>query len=469
MPAQGSGQGGRNLATTTRSHPEIRTQLIMSISRRQFFSRAGFMAMAGSGMAGSGLVGCDSDTNAPPLQTGSDEWSRVREQFDLSPDYIHLSALYIASHPKPVRDAIEEHRRRLDAEPTVYLNQQNRRRQREVREAAASYLSVAADEIALTDSTTMGLGLVYNGLQLLPGQEALTTEHDYYVTHEALRTAAARTGAILRQVRLYQESQNASVDEIVGNLMRAVAPQTRVVALTWVHSGNGLKLPLAEISGALAEINSGRDERDQALLCVDGVHGFGVEDVTMRDLGCDFFIAGCHKWLFGPRGTGIVCGKPQAWARARPIIPSFTDDEVWSAWLAGGEPEGPVTAIRMTPGGFKAFEHQWAVAQAFEFHRRIGKARIAARTRELAQRLKDGLAGMAHVKLYTPRDERLSAGVVCFDVDGMSPQAVVSRLRRRRIVATTAPYATPHARFAPCIYNTPEEIDRVLQEVRELA
>jgi isopenicillin-N epimerase len=338
-----------------------------------------------------------------------------------------------------------------------------------VREAAAHYLSVAADEIALTDSTTMGLGLVYNGLRLQSGQEALTTEHDYYVTHEALRTAAARTGAILRRVPLYRESWNASVDEIVGNLTRAVTPQTRIVALTWVHSGNGLKLPLAEISGALGEINAGRDEGDQALLCVDGAHGFGVEDVTMSDIGCDFFMAGCHKWLFGPRGTGIVWGKPRAWERARPIIPSFTDDEVWGAWLAEGRPEGPVTASRMTPGGFKAFEHQWAVAQAFEFHRRIGKARIAARTRELARRLKDGLAGMGHVKLYTPHDERLSAGIVCFDVDGMSPQAVVGRLRRRRVVATTTPYATPHARFAPCIYNAPGEIDRVLQEVRELA
>jgi isopenicillin-N epimerase len=123
----------------------------------------------------------------------------VLEQFALSPDYIHLSALYIASHPKPVRDAIEEYRR-LDVEPVAYLNQQNLRRQQQVKGAAARYLSVAAAEIALTDSTTMGLGLIYNGLQLQPGQEALTTEHDYDVTHEALRTTAARTGAVVRHI-----------------------------------------------------------------------------------------------------------------------------------------------------------------------------------------------------------------------------------------------------------------------------
>lgn len=71
----------------------------------------------------------------------------------------------------------------------------------------------------------------------------------------------------------------------------------------------GLKLPIREIADALAELNRDRHEGDRALLCVDGVHGLGVEDLSMQDLGCDFFVAGCHKWLFGPRGTGLVWGK----------------------------------------------------------------------------------------------------------------------------------------------------------------
>lgn len=440
-----------------------------SINRRQFFNRAGFTAL----ISGS-LTACRSRTDAPlsphPVnasQTG--EWQDIRAAFALSPDVIHLGALYIASHPKPVRDAIAEYRRQLDAEPVEYLNQQNRRRQREVKQAAARYLSVDADEIALTDSTTMGLGLVYNGLQLQPGEELLTTEQDYFVTHESLRTAAARHGAVVREVALFQDIQTVSADEIVQTLVSALTPQTRIVALTWVHSGIGLKLPLPQISEALAEANKGRDESQQALLCIDGVHGFGVEDVTMRELGCDFFMAGCHKWLFGPRGTGIVWGKPSAWQRVRPTIPSFMDDEVWSAWLTGGEPQEEITASRITPGGFKAFEHQWAVTEAFKFHQQIGKTRVAARTHELSRQLKEGLAAMSHVTLHTPRAENLSAGIVCFDVKGMSPQAVVKRLRARRIVATTTPYATVHARFAPCIYNTPEEIDFVLQEVTALA
>src|SRR5438876_1212735 len=115
----------------------------------------------------------------------------------------------------------------------------------------------------------------------------------------------------------------ATEEEITEALVRALKPRTRVVAVTWVHSCTGVKLPIRRIADALAEVNAQRDDGDRALLCVDGVHGIGVEDATMADLGCDFFVAGTHKWMFGPRGTGLVWGKSQAWPAATAIIPTF--------------------------------------------------------------------------------------------------------------------------------------------------
>lgn len=401
------------------------------------------------------------------LETG--RWEDVRNQFNLSPDRIHYTMFLIASHPAPVRRAIVQHRRRLDEEPASYLEEENDDAKQEVRTAAGDYLGVNADEIALTDSTTMGLGLVYNGLMLESGQEVVTTEHDYYATHESLRLATARAGASLRRITLYEDPATATEQEIISSVENALAANTRVLALTWVHSRNGVKIPIGAISEVVAEANRGRAQADRILLCVDGVHGFGVEAVTMDELGCDFFIAGCHKWLFGPRGTGIVWGRPEAWAATRPIIPSFMDGSSWNAWARDREPPGPTTAARMSPGGFKPFEHQWAVAAAFRFHRQIGKGRIAGRTHTLNRQLKEGMAQMPHIRLHTPVAAPLSAGMVCFDVDGLSPNAVRSRLREEHIMATVTPYRVQHARLAPSIVNTPEEIETTLQALRGLA
>ena len=121
------------------------------------------------------------------------------------------------------------------------------------------------------------------------------------------------TGAPYRKVQLYAAPETATEDEIVSNLVKGVGPRTRAVAVTWVHSSTGVKLPIRRMADALAGLNKRRAEADRVLLCVDGVHGFGVESETMADLGCDFFVAGCHKWIFGPRGTGLVWGRADAW------------------------------------------------------------------------------------------------------------------------------------------------------------
>lgn len=379
-----------------------------------------------------------------------------------------MSALLVSTHPQPVQEAIDRYRARLDADPVRYLQENNNERKRTARTAVADYLGGGPDHVALTDSTTMGIAVVYHGLQLGPGDEILTTEHAYYATHETLRQVSDRTGATIRTIGLFDRPEDASEQQIVDRIRRAITPQTRALALTWVHSSTGMKLPMPAIAEAVGNVNRDRDDADRVLVCLDAVHGFGVEDATADELGCDFYMAGCHKWLFGPRGTGIVWARPNSWARLRPIIPSFIDDGSWDAWASGEEPPGPTTAERMSPGGFKAFEHQWAIADAIEFHQEIGKARIAERTHALSTQLKDGLATMPGVRVVTPREEELSAGIVCFDVDGRSPEAVVDRLAQRDIVATTTPYARPYPRLTPSIYNTTEEVDTVLRAMREV-
>lgn len=366
-----------------------------------------------------------------------------------------MAGLLITSHPTPVRDAIAQYRIALNENPGLYLAENNYRLQEEVRQAIARYIGAQSNDIALTDSTTMGSALVINGLDIREGQEMLTTEFDYYSTHESLRYKAERTGATVREIPLYENIQNISSDEIVDTLINAARTQTRVITTTWVYSSTGLKTPIRQIADRLAQINRDRNEADRILLLVDGVHGLGVEDATMSDLGCDFLMAGTHKWMFAPRGTGIIWGNPETQAAVSPTIPTFSRTGDW-----GGS---------MTPGGFKSFEHLWATTQAFDFHQQIGKSQISDRIHSLSRQLKQGLSKMSHVTLYTPMDDNLSAGIVCFDVDGLSPSQVVSQLRERKIIASITPYSPSYARLTPGVYNTPQEMDRVLAAIQELA
>lgn len=438
--------------------------MTFTVDRRQFLVRTG-LALSASMLATHvrAVTALAAEGQSPQY----DSWDNVRDQFTLRRDLIHMASFFLVSHPSSVRGAIERHRRALDESPFTYVSDNEERLEAAVLVAASAYLGVHPADIALTDSTTMGLGLLYGGLTLRAGQEVLTTTHDHYSTQESLRLRAERTGASIRTIPLYRNLKSLSRDEIVDTLVAAMRPETRIVAVTWVHSSTGLKLPLRAIADALARVNANRADADRALLCVDGVHGLGVEAIDLPDLGCDFFVAGCHKWMFGPRGTGLVWGHPRAWPLAHPTIPTF-NFEAYRIWMKDISPKPVSYGAIMTPGGFHSFEHRWALDEAFKFHLAIGKTRVADRIHSLNSRLKDGMAEMRHVILHTPRSQDLSAGIVCFEVEGWKPAAVVEHLRQRRIVASETPYATKYVRLAPSLVTSTEEVERTLQELRAL-
>lgn len=431
--------------------------------------RRGFLVRTGLALGATILSGQlpRAFADQPSPQGKFDSWDAVRAQFPLSRHLIHLAGFFLASHPTPVREAIERHRAGLDTDPIGYWFEHEEKQEANVLQAAADYLGVDPTELALTDSTTMGLGLLYGGLHLREGQEILTTTHDHYSTEMSLRLRAKRTDTTVRQVSLYQSLASVSREQLIENLVKHVNAKTRVVAVTWVHSSTGLKLPIQEMARAITRINDSRAEQDRVIFCVDGVHALGVEDFRLSELGCDFLVAGTHKWMFGPRGTGLVWGHQRAWPVANAVIPTF-NTQAYDMWMKLVPAKPLPQSIYMTPGGFHSFEHRWALDEAFKFHQALGKSRVTQRIHELNQQLKQGLAAMPHVTLHTPLSQDLSAGMVCFEVAGMTPREVVEKLRQRGIVGSVTPYEMQYARLAPGLLNSVSEIEKTLGEIRNL-
>src|SRR6266436_2829353 len=133
----------------------------MTLNRRDFVATVGL-----SFLGGSASHSAPPKKAVPPSAESYSDWSAVRAQFELAPDWLHFSQFYIVSHPRPVRESIEHYRRMLDANPfatvehgmgfAAFLGQQSQDVAFPVRvqQAAAQYLGGRPDEVALTDSTT---------------------------------------------------------------------------------------------------------------------------------------------------------------------------------------------------------------------------------------------------------------------------------------------------------------------------
>ncbi len=248
-------------------------------SRRQF--------VVGSGAAAVGVLGACSPSTSDearvaargaggrsttvPAEFDPSDWGSVRDQFDLDPDLARFAHFVFASHPRPVRDAIERHRAGLDADADAegYLLSAEADAEAGVRQAAASYLGGEPGQVALTehhDGDRPGLR------RHPPGRGRRGADHRArLLLHPRGPAAAGRADGRDRtagRVALYDDPAQADAGEMVERLASAVTPATRVVAVTWVHSGTGVKLPVADMAAAR------RDRGRQPLLCVDGSTGW---------------------------------------------------------------------------------------------------------------------------------------------------------------------------------------------------
>ena len=413
--------------------------------RRTFLKQAG--VFAASLPLGTALL-----PQAIAAPASNDPWTGFKQLFNQDPDYLHFSNFLVATHPKPVREAIERYRAQIDRNPGLAMDwglQETWKREGQVREWAGRYLKATPAQIALTGSTSEGLAMIYGGIKVRPDQEILTTVHEHYATEFSLDFRVRKEQTQVRKISLFKNANQVSVDEVLGNIQRNIRPNTRVLGMTWVQSGSGVKLPIGEIGKLVEEHNRNRDDRDRMLYVVDGVHGFGVENLDFPDMHCDFFIAGTHKWMFGPRGTGLVCARDPQNQYVTPMVPTFSEDQDF--------------ATTMTPGGFHAFEHRWAADEAFKLHLQLGKAQVQARIHALNTELKDHLLAHPRIELVTPRSPELSAGFTFFRVKGQDSDAVADYMMKNRVVIDAVDRDVgPVIRTSPGLLNSSDEIQRFM-------
>lgn len=153
--------------------------------------------------------------------------------------------------------------------------------------------------------------------------------------------------------------------------------------------------------------------------------------------------------MFGPRGTGIICARSEELKDVTPTVPTFSEDTNF--------------ATTMSPGGYHAFEHRWALNEAFKLHLQLGKADVQTRIHGLNSYLKERLLAHPQIELVTPTSPELSAGFTFFRVKEQSSDKVAAYLMENRVVSDAVHRdAGPVIRTAPGLLNTESEVDRFM-------
>jgi isopenicillin-N epimerase len=335
-------------------------------------------------------------------------------------------------------------------------------------ERVAGFAGTQAAEIAFTTGATEALNLVANGLPLEPGDEVVLTTHEHAAHLHAWLLQARRRGIVVKQIAM--PSPLGDPVQIVEAFTSAITPRTRVLAMSHVLYTNGTVLPVREIcdlarSRGIASV-------------VDGAQAFGMLDFAIRDLGCDFYAASLAKWLNGGLGTGLLYVRSEWLDRVWPLMAdgpagwnegsSFGLADPGDAELRSGWP----ATLRKFGTNYRSFlPLLQGLNVAFDLQQRIGRARVAARIRELAVYAQLKLQEVPGLSLATPSNPSLWAGIVSFTIRGQALKPLASALAEKE---STLVRHVAHGgigfealRASTHIYNSQDDIDRLVFGLRQ--
>lgn len=203
--------------------------------------------------------------------------------------------------------------RELEKEPVEFLGRKAPWLLQRSREALANYLYVAPDDIVYIPNSTHGINIVAHSLDLNPGDEVLTTDHEYGAMDRTWQFLSGQKGFSYRSAEIALPLS--SVAQITENIFSQVTPRTRVLYLSHITSPTALIFPVKDICHKAREMN--------ILTIIDGAHAPGQIDLNLDSLGADFYTGNCHKWLCAPKGSAFLYARKEVQNLIQPLVVSW--------------------------------------------------------------------------------------------------------------------------------------------------
>jgi selenocysteine lyase/cysteine desulfurase len=428
----------------------------------QLRTRRDFISLAGKGV---GLAALSSATLLSLLRTvdaatksvahlspeeaamDEDYWAIIQNSFSVTRGIINLNNGGVSPSPRIVTEALIRYIWEQE-DATAYTMWQILEPQCEaIRTGLAELFGCDREEIAITRNASESLESLLMGMDLKSGDEILTTTQDYPRMLTTLRQREKREGLKLKLIQIPIPPKN--LDEITAAFEKGITDRTRLVLMSHVINITGQITPVK----AVCELARAKGIET----IVDGAHSFAQFDFKQKDLGCDYFGTSLHKWLYAPKGTGMLYVKR---------------DKIEKLWpLMAAESKQASDIRKFEEIGTHSAAPKLAIGEALLFHHGIGAKRKEARLRYLSRYWMDRLKGLPKIRFNTSFDPTQMCAIANVHVEGTNPEAVVKYLfDKHRIFTVPIMHAEFQGiRITPNVYTTLNELDRFCEQMEQIA
>ena len=426
------------------------------IDRRSFLSSAGksLGLMAASSVVVGSLFENIQATAKPvdhlsPIEAAADEdfWAAIQQSFSVTRGIVNLNNGGVSPSPRLVTEAFVRYTWQQE-DATAYTMWQLLEPQSEtVRTGLAEVFGCDAEEIAITRNASESLEILLMGLDLKSGDEILTTTQDYPRMLTTLRQRELREGLKLKLIKIPIAPND--VTDIAKAYEQAITPRTRLLLISHQINLTGQINPIKRVC------EHARSRGIETI--VDGAHSFAQFNFKRDDLGCDYFGTSLHKWLYAPKGTGMLYVR-------REKIP-----KVWA--LMASEDRNRNDIRKFEEIGTHSAAMRLAIGEAVLYHNAIGAKRKEERLRYLSRYWMNNLKSVPKIGFNTSFDPLQSCAIANFKVEGVDPVQLGSYLMSKHKIFTTPIVHEEFTgiRITPNIYTTLWELDRFSNIVADVA
>ncbi len=307
----------------------------------------------------------------------------LRAHWSLDPEVTFLNHGSFGACPTRVLEEQSRLRARLEANPVRFLHRELPALAEAARATLGDFVDANPDDLAFLNNATTGVNTVLRSLRFAPGDELLTTDHEYNASRNALDFVAQQWGVKVVVARIPWPTPSAQ--SVVDAVLAQVTPNTRLLLIDHITSQTALVMPLASIVRHL------RNRGVETL--VDGAHAPGQVPVSLRELGVAYYAGNCHKWLCAPKGAAFLYVRRDLQAGIRPLVIShgynsrredLSRFRLDFDWTGTDDPTAVLcipsalqTVGGLVPGGWPevmARNHALAVSARTLLHQKLGGA-----------------------------------------------------------------------------------------------
>jgi isopenicillin-N epimerase len=382
----------------------------------------------------------------------------MKDLFLLDSSLVFLNHGSFGACPAEVLKNCQGWQREMELNPVEFLGRRSAELLARSRSVLARYLGARPEHLVYVPNATHGVNIVARSIPLLPGDEILTTDHEYGACDNTWDFVCRHSGAKYVPVEIPLPFR---AEEFTDRIWAGVTARTRVLYLSHLTSTTALIFPLAELCHRAKEAG--------ILTLIDGSHAPGHIPLNLDELGADFYTGNCHKWLCGPKGSAFLHVRPEYHRLLEATVVS---------WGYSAEFTGDTRSDAYTGSTLLERRHQWqgtrdlaaflAVPAAIEFQAKHDWAQIRKTCHALARETMQRICGMTGL---SPVCEEGDFGqMVVIPV----PPMAASRLKEtlfnhyRIEIPVTEHRDRLFLRLSVQGYNTQEDAEALVSAIREI-